>query len=152
MAWTAWAVPPGMRNLVRKTRLSRLPPCCLAKLASRSQSLFQRTPFLHYVIQQNETVVTGSIASSCVQLPGAPSSVVLLRLALRLSVAFGLWNGIIYNVNTISQMQLAANSIRSYTRKLNSYYIIVPLSSCSIRSAEKEIKIFYKNSKNVGMA
>ena len=35
-------------------------------------------------------------------------------------------------------MQIAANSIRSYTRKLNSY--IVLLSSCSIKSAETIIK------------
>ena len=56
-----------------------------------------RTPFSNYVIKPDETGMTGAIASSCVQLPEAPSSVVLhhsgiLRLALRLSVVFGLWN------------------------------------------------------------
>ena len=51
-----------------------------------------RTPFSNYVIKLYETGVISAIASSCVQLPEAPSSVVLhhcgiLRLALRLSVA-----------------------------------------------------------------
>ena len=55
-----------------------------------------QTPFSNYVIQPDETL-TGAIVSSCLQLPEAPSSVVLLhsgilRLALRLSMAFGLWN------------------------------------------------------------
>ena len=48
-------------------------------------------------MQLDETSVTGAIVSSCIQLPEAPSPVVLhhsriLRLALRLSIAFGLWN------------------------------------------------------------
>ena len=52
---------------------------------------------LYYIIQPDESNVTGAIASSCVQLPEAPSSIVLLHsgilcLALRLSMAFGLWN------------------------------------------------------------
>ena len=56
-----------------------------------------RTPFSDYVIQSNETGMTGAIANSCVQLLEAPSAVVLHhggihRLALRLSVAFSLWN------------------------------------------------------------
>ena len=57
-----------------------------------------QTPFSNYIIQPDETGVTGAIASSCIQLPGAPSSVVLLHsgiilhLALQLSMAFGLWN------------------------------------------------------------
>ena len=56
-----------------------------------------QTPFSNYVIQTDETGVTGAIARSCVHLPEAPSSVVLhhsgiLRLALQLSVVFGLWN------------------------------------------------------------
>ena len=51
-------------------------------------------PFSNYVIQPDETM-TGAIASSCVQLLEAPSSVVLhhcgiLRLPLRLSMAFDL--------------------------------------------------------------
>ena len=55
------------------------------------------TPCSNYVIQAHETGVTDANASSCVQLPEAPSSNVLyhsgiLCLALRLSVAFGLWN------------------------------------------------------------
>ena len=56
-----------------------------------------RTPFSKHVIQPDEIGVTGAIASSCVQLLKVPSSVVLLHsgilpLALRLSMAFGLWN------------------------------------------------------------
>ena len=56
-----------------------------------------RTPFSNYVIEPHVTGVTSAIASSCVQLPEAPFFVVLLhsgilRLALRLSMAFGLWN------------------------------------------------------------
>ena len=50
------------------------------------------TPILNYVIQPDETGVAGATASSCLQLPEALSSVVLLHLALRLCVAFGLWN------------------------------------------------------------
>ena len=82
-----------------------------------------RMPFSNYVIQSNETSVTGAIASSCVQLPEALSSVVvhhcgILCLPLQCSMVFGLWNELFYNVNTISQMQITANAIRSYTRKL----------------------------------
>ena len=54
-------------------------------------------PFSNCVIQPDETSVTGAIASSCIQLLEAPTSVVshhsgILRLALQLSMAFGLWN------------------------------------------------------------
>ena len=56
-----------------------------------------RMPFSNYTIHLDETGVTGAIASSCLQLPEAPSPVVLLhsgilRLALPLSMAFDLWN------------------------------------------------------------
>ena len=53
-----------------------------------------RTPFSNYVIQPDKTSVTGAIANSCVQLPEAPSVVLLhsgiLRLALLHSITFGL--------------------------------------------------------------
>ena len=54
-------------------------------------------PFSSYVIQPDETSVTGAITSNGVQLPEAPTSALMLHsgilcLALRLSVAFGLWN------------------------------------------------------------
>ena len=53
-----------------------------------------RMPFSNYVIQSNETSVTGAIANSCVQLPEAPSSVVvhhcgILCLPLQCSMVFG---------------------------------------------------------------
>ena len=54
-----------------------------------------QTPYSNYVIQPDETGVTGAIVSSCVLLQEAPTSIVLLHsgiLALRLSMAFGLWH------------------------------------------------------------
>ena len=52
------------------------------------------TPFSNYIIQLDETGATGAIASSCVQLPEAPTSVVLhdVELLALLYVAFDLWN------------------------------------------------------------
>ena len=77
---------------MRKTALATTPAVLLGQAAGW-------TPFSNYVIKPDETGVTGAIVSksSCVQLPEAPSSVVLhhcgiILLALRLSVVFGLWN------------------------------------------------------------
>ena len=56
------------RNLVRKTALAVTPAVILGQAG--------RMPFSNYVIKLDETGVTGAIASSCVQFPKAPSSIV----------------------------------------------------------------------------
>ena len=78
-----------MKFLVRKMTLATTPAVLLSQAG--------RMPFSNYIILLDETAVTGAIASSWVRPPEAPSSIVLfhsgiLHLALRLSMAFGLWN------------------------------------------------------------
>ena len=53
---------------MRKTTLATTPVVLLGQAG--------QTPFSNYVIQPDETGMTGAIASSCVQLPEAPSSAV----------------------------------------------------------------------------
>ena len=64
---------------MRKTELAMTPAVLLGQAG--------QTQFSNYVIKPDETGVTGAIVSSCIQLPEAPSSIVLLhsgilRLAL----------------------------------------------------------------------
>ena len=74
---------------MQKTALATTPAMLLGQT--------RRAPFSNYVIKPDDTGVTGAIASSCIQLPKDPSLVFMHhsgipRLALQLSVAFGLWN------------------------------------------------------------
>ena len=97
-------------------------------------------PFSKYIIQPDETGVTGAIASSCVQLLEAPSSVVLhhsgtLCLALRLSMEFSFSDELFTMPIQILKCKLQL-ILSGATQEVSIASYIMHLSSCSIKSAE----------------